>query len=357
MPEPFKNLFNYNMCENFAGEIFQTDKNFDKDNFLVQIKNPQFDLLELKERMDFITRALYQNLSKNYKNDISLLIKVSQDKQGFFYIVLSHYVELYGLDEFEVSIMALKEFTKLCSSEFAVRPFILKHKEKMIEEMIKWSLDSNEHVRRLASEGTRPTLPWGIDIPFLKENPDIIIPILRNLINDDSEYVRKSVANNLNSISKFQPEFVISFVRENNNKNKNTDKLLKHGLRTLLKEGNKEAIELAGYVKGHFKIENFEVDSSIKTGDYLNFSFNITTSDSFGKVRIEYIIDLLRQGNKYYRKIFKLSEFNFNTKEKKVIKAHSFKKVTTRTYYPGLHYITIVINGIEYEKKEFILEE
>ena len=76
-----------------------------------------------------------------------------------------------------------------------------------------WADDDNEHVRRLASEGCRPRLPWGIAITGTQGGSGPILPILDRLRADPSEYVRRSVANNLNDIVKDHPDLVLDVAR------------------------------------------------------------------------------------------------------------------------------------------------
>lgn len=357
MAEAFKNLFSMEVCFSFANSIEIFSDNFNKEKFIESLDSKKLEGYELKERMHYITEALHFSLSGNFEKDIEFLKRISINRQGFFYMIFSHYTELYGIDYLEESTKAFEIFTQSASSEFAVRPFIIRYKEKMLEIMYRWSNDSNEHIRRLASEGCRPILPWGMDLPFLRENPEPIKLILLNLLNDDSAYVRKSVANNLNSISKDNPNIVLSIAKTYYGANKNTDSLLKHGLRTLLKSGNKEALSIIGYSTSKYDINNFYTDNTATMGKDFNFSFEISNKFALGKVRIEYIIHLLRQNGKYNKKIFKISEFNSNDILKKIEKKHSFKPVTTRKYYEGKHFITLIINGVEYGTKEFLLEE
>lgn len=357
MAEPLKKLFNKEICSEFADRIIGKFETFDKESFLDEVFQENFYSLELKERMDYITKTLHNFLPNDYEKSIEILISASLGQKGFFYMVLPHYAELYGLDSFQISIRALQEFTKLCSSEFAVRPFLIKYEMDMIKIMESWSKSENVDVRRLASEGSRPILPWAMDVPFLRKNPEPLMNILDNLINDETEYVRKSVANNLNSISKDNPDFVLNYAKKSFGRSESTNRVIKHGLRTLLKSGNKEAMQIIGYDDKIYEIEGFILSNTAKIGETLDFNFTINNQESLGKLRVEYIIHLLRQKNKYNKKVFKLSEFTSEDKSKNFFKSHSFKKVTTRNYYEGKHFITLVINGVEYETKEFFLKE
>ena len=120
----------------------------------------------------------------------------------FVTLVLPEYVARYGLDDFEASMQALRDFTVYGSSEFGVRPFLRQDLARGMRFMLDWSSDGDEHVRRLASEGSRPRLPWSFRLEALVADPGPTRALLDNLRADDSLYVRKSVANHLNDIAK-----------------------------------------------------------------------------------------------------------------------------------------------------------
>lgn len=181
----------------------------------------------------------------------------------------------------------MEEFTKSSSSEFVIRHFINNYPNTM-NKMLEWSKSSNYHVRRLSSEGCRPRLPWAIGLPIFQRDPSLIIPILDNLKLDSEMYVRKSVANNINDISKDNPDIVIDlckkWLKEYEN-NENLWWIVKHGLRTLLKQGNKEALNIFGYESfDTYVVNNFIFDKKVKLGDKLNFSFEICSKKSHKKM-------------------------------------------------------------------------
>ena len=68
---------------------------------------------------------------------------------------------------------------------------------------------------------------------------------------------------------------------------------------------------------------------------------------------IEYAIDFVKSNGKQSRKIFKISESGYSGQTKEVSKEHSFKRITTRKYYPGIHGIAIVVNGHELARGDF----
>ena len=163
-------------------------------------------------------------------------------------MVFLDFVEVFGLDDYEASIPALEYFTQYMSAEFAVRPFIVKYPKQMLAQMLVWSKHTNPDVRRLSSEGSRPRLPWGIALPALKKDPAPVLPILEELKLDPSESVRRSVANNLNDIAKDHPEVTLQVLHSWQALDREEiAAITRHALRTLLKDGHPQALELLGY--------------------------------------------------------------------------------------------------------------
>lgn len=359
MAELLKNYFNKELVNKLAEEICSLHNKFDKNKFVKNIFNNDWGNFELKERMRHIVICLHNGLIINYKDQIRILKLAAPKFNDFTAMIFPDFVEIYGLDNYEVSIPALEFFTQHSSSEFAIRRFIIKYPDKTMKQMLKWSKHKNFHVRRLASEGSRSRLPWSIALPEFKKDPILILPILENLKNDESEYVRKSVANNLNDISKDNPEIVLKIVKKWIGKTKNTDWILKHGCRTLLKKGDEKALSLFG-IKNNVdvKVSNFLIEKpKIKIGDFNYFSFEIKLEEKEDRIiRIEYFIYFIKSNGKPARKIFKISESKFAHGATKTIrKKHNFKNLTTRKHYPGIHKIALVVNGKEIVKCEFEL--
>lgn len=336
---------------------------FKASEFSKHVLDDSWNSLEIKGRMNRIATSLGKFLPKNYQEALSILDKLvdcyPKDYNDFTLMYLPEFVELYGQnnENWDLSINALKKYTKISSSEFAVRPFIIKDEKRMMKQMNKWALDDNEHVRRLASEGCRPLLPWSKTLHNFKKNPYPVIEIIEKLKTDSSLYVRKSVANNLNDISKDHPELVINIAKKWYGTNKNTNWILKHGCRTLLKKGNTEALNIFGFSnENNIEINNFKIiNETIHIGDDLQFTFSVISKKN-EKVRLEYKIDYLKFNNKLNSKVFQISEMILNAnEEKKITKKQSFAIMRTRTLYPGTHYISLIVNGKVLHKKEFIL--
>lgn len=354
--EPLKYCYNDQFFEKLIDLILQNDTQFNSDSFLSDIFNNDWDNYELKQRMRHITQCLNSHLSGDYENKINTLKPVSMHFDSYDAMFFSDFVEQYGLDDFDLSIQAMHHFTQYCTAEFAVRPFIEKYSEKMMQQMMQWSHSSNHHVRRLASEGCRPRLPWASALVEFKKDPSPIIPILENLKNDDSDYVRNSVANNLNDISKDHPDLVISIAKNWKGKTKQSDWIIKHACRTLLKQANPDIMSLYGYVKpDHIKITRFKCCQSLAIGDDLHFSFDLNSEQSIGLCRLEFALYFMKANNKQAKKIFKISESEIKSKTKSYAKTFSFKPRSTRKLYVGKHSLAIIINGLEFDSIDFEL--
>ncbi len=84
---------------------------------------------------------------------------------------------------------AFKEMTQCFSAEFDVRFFLLATQDKTMRVLNVWAGDNNYHVRRLASEGMCPRLPWAMRLPAFVKNPASVIALLEKLKDDPEEYV------------------------------------------------------------------------------------------------------------------------------------------------------------------------
>ncbi|CZR76474.1 DNA alkylation repair enzyme [Clostridioides difficile] len=357
MPELLKNMYNRESLYEVAVAIQSVYNSFKVDEFIKSTMDETWNNLELKARCRKISMSLGMYLPEDYKEALSILEK---SVTGFYFaFFFPDFVEVYGQDDinWDLSISALERNTEYWSSEFAVRAFIIKDEERMMAQMRKWSKHKSEHVRRLASEGCRPQLPWGQAISKFKKDPTPVLPILEQLKTDTSTYVQKSVANNLNDISKTHPDLVISIAKDWYGKNKSTNWIVKHGCRTLLKKGNHDVLALFGYDDTtSINLQDFTLETtSISIGEDLTFSFNILAKKAT-KTRLEYGIDYIKSNGKRNRKIFKISEVSLKENEKKsYMKKHSFADVSVRKHYPGIHSIAIIINGIEKDKLDFEL--
>jgi 3-methyladenine DNA glycosylase AlkC len=278
---------------------------------------------------------------------------------GLEHMLFTEYVELFGIEHYDTSMEAMEFITQFISCEYAVRPFIIRYPDKAMKQMLQWSKHKSLHVRRFSSEGARPRLPWAMALPALKKDPAPLLPILENLKDDESEFVRKSVANNLNDITRDHPEMVLKLVKQWQGKSPRTDWIIKHGSRTLLRKAHPTALQLFGLaVSDKVVVDKLKLAvKSLAIGDKLDFSFNLTNTGSKAiKLRVEYGIDYMKSNGKTNRKLFKITENTYQPGQTYTFKrSQSFRNLTTRKHYEGQHGLAIVINGQELAGKSFTL--
>ena len=254
-----RNLFTKKSVIKLAKRIRNNYSAFDEKGFIRTI-NSKLDLLSFGERNKLIQDALIKYLPNKFEDVVEILVsslgeKLKADYLGggnFDFIEISppYVIERLGIDNFDLSMEALREMTMRLSSEGAIRKFIEKYPEKSLRLLNKWTKDKNVHVRRLVSEGTRPRLPLASPIKMYIKDPRPIIPLLNKLKDDSDLYVRRSVANNLNDISKDNPEIVVETLKKwRKNASKERLWVIRHSLRTLYKRGNKDALKLMGFFK------------------------------------------------------------------------------------------------------------
>jgi 3-methyladenine DNA glycosylase AlkC len=351
MPEKLKDLFfTTSSVGALADAIAQAYSAFDKGHFTALVFDSQWEDKELKQRMRHVTCCLHATLPQDYSEALEILREVAPSSQSFDAMVFPDYVECYGLEHWDLSLPALAFFTRFASSEFAIRPFLIEDSRRAMKHMYAWAGDENEHVRRLASEGCRPRLPWAMALPEFKEDPSLILPVLEILKTDESESVRRSVANNLNDISKDHPELVLDICERWYGHHGDTDRIVKHACRTLLKAGNRRAMQLFGFADPtHISVQNLSLDRQrLSIGDKLQFTFELTAdTDEDCKVRLEYAVHYVKAKGNLSRKVFQLKEASFGPGSHTISKKHSFADQSTRKHYPGEHRIAIFVNGVE----------
>ncbi len=365
MPEPLKNVYHPGFFEAFTHTAKQVIPEFRKQAFLNQVFDRNWQEMELKQRIRQIAASLHSHLPGSYPEQISLIQKMTEHikkngESSFPYLFFPEFIGMYGLEHLSPSLKAMEILTCFISCEFAIRPFIVHYPAEVMKQMESWSLHSDHHVRRLASEGCRPRLPWAMALPVFKKDPSPLFPILNNLKKDESLYVRKSVANNLNDIAKDHPDRVISLVQKWKGLGKETDWIIRHGCRTLLKKANPQAYQVFGLNQNPgCSICKLKLHSSqIRIGEELEFSFQLTNETKSEAVfRLEYVIHFNKANGKPSPKIFSLKEKAFQPGSYSIRKRQSFKELTTRRHYPGKHQLGIIVNGKEMVTKTFQLSK
>lgn len=364
MPEPLKHVYHPVFLNTFASLVNTVIPAFSPRPFLETVLGEGWEALALKQRMRRIASALHSHLPGDYGAQVSCIrhiIDVLQrkgEKGGFAYMFFPDFIEQYGLHALETSLQAMEHITQFASCEFAIRPFLLRHQENVMAQMLAWSLHPHASVRRFASEGCRPRLPWAMAIPALKKDPSPILPILEHLKADPSLFVRKSVANNLNDIAKDHPDLVATHVKSWKGSCVETDWIIRHGCRTLLKKAHPSTYALFDLERAaDCRLENLTLSHTVlKIGDRLRFSFALTTGNAPRKIRLEYAVYYKKANGTQSRKIFQLTEKILQPGQTYFFqKEQRFQDFTTRKHYPGEHKLSIVLNGQERLEKEFIL--
>lgn len=344
-------MFNKSWLIQLAESISMYKPDFDKKGFVINTL-AGFAERELNDRMRHTSNMLHQYLDGPFNHNLDVLQKtVVHMPPGYTNLVFPDYVSVYGLNNLENSLSALHYFTRFGSSEFAIRVFLKNDFKKTLSVMKKWAKDENEHVRRLASEGSRPRLPWSFHLPQIIQQPSYTLPMLKMLVTDDAPYVRKSVANHLNDISKDHPELTLQFAKQHLGIKPETDKLLKHACRTLLKAGHTQALSIFGTAHNKnlaltfFRLSKYK----IKKGEAISFDFGVKNNGTEkAQLRCEFALYFLLLNGSHYRKIFKISERSLGAGEEIMInKSFSFRPITTRQYYTGTHKVGCIFNGIE----------
>ncbi|MDR7088413.1 hypothetical protein [Cellvibrio fibrivorans] len=326
------------------------------------------DALELKARVHHLIAVLHRHYDLPFKKlseylqdlpDVWDRGSAADNKAGFAAWPLIDYVAIHGLQHPKEALQTLEKLTPMFSAEFAIRPFIQQHTDITYAKLLEWCEHPSEHVRRLASEGSRPRLPWGIRLPQFIKNPEPLVGLLEKLKTDESLYVRRSVANNLNDISKDNPAWMINLCdRWLTDSNEHTDWIVKHALRSLVKAGDVRVFPLLGYAaKPSVTVSDITLSKKrIAVGDSIGFSCTITGGKKAQNLVIDYVVYFMKANGKLAPKVFKLKNIMLAANESIAItKNHSFKPITTRRYYAGTHQLAIQVNGKEVARSDFYL--
>jgi 3-methyladenine DNA glycosylase AlkC len=351
MAELLKHRYTPQYIAEVARAVAAESPRFDAAAFTRSVLGDGWSELELKDRMHRIAAALHAHLPGSYRQQLAVLKRAAPPFGGFEAMFFPDFVEQFGRDDVEASLDALEHFTRFSSSEFAVRPFIAADPERMLARLLHWAGSRDEHLRRLASEGSRPRLPWGMRLPLLIADPAPLVPILETLRADPSEMVRRSVANSLNDIAKDHPAFVLDLARRWHGESTATDALLKHACRTLLKRGDAGALRLFGHDDGaRVEVSGFRLAAArLPIGGTLGFGFTVALAQGEpAKLRLEYAVDFVKASGGTSRKVFKIGERRYDAGERaRIERRHRFTDFSTRKHYPGAHRIAVIVNGVE----------
>lgn len=365
-------LFNPLKIQKISTEIQAVYNGFDQEAFEDDILS-RFPELELKERIYHIRDMLTKYLPREFEVAVGILLealpepldstKRDDDFGDFIYAPYAAFVTLHGCSDehLEFSLLSLRELTKRFSVEFAIRDFINTFPQETLASLEACSLSENYHERRLVSEGLRPKLPWAKKLTLDYREP---LLHLENLFDDNTRYVTRSVANHLNDISKIDAHLVVKTLKRWQRSQKQNPKemeyIINHSLRTLLKEGNEEALALLGYEKeAKIKVNNFVLhDTQVNIGEALIFDIILEAKEDT-KLMIDYILHFRTKAGTFSPKVHKIKRITLKKDTSVTVqKKHLFKSnMSTRKLYEGEHKIEIQINGLIYKENTFTLKK
>ena len=361
-------LFNKAKVEQIATELHRVYLPFHAETFVRDVIK-KFPELELKARIAWIDECLARHLPSNYRQALHIILKslpepndphLSDDDFGdFIYAAYADFIARNGCvkQHLPASLNALREITMRFSAEDAIRSFINDFPDETLQALSTWSTDRHYHVRRLCSEGTRPTLPWSKRLTIPVSAP---LPILDNLFTDPTRFVTRSVANHINDLSKIDPDLAIATLARWKQSGKQTPKeigfIIRHALRTLIKEGHPKALRLLGVSPNpNVRVSDISVPTRVKMNRALEFSFTLWAGQST-TIIADYVITFQnRAGQLSGRKVFKLKTIRLPKAGRLTLtKRHLLREhMTTRKVFRGRHELEIQINGTRYGKKPF----
>lgn len=318
---------------------------------------PLLDGLEMKARTIAIADALHLHSGSSFDKS-GRAVDALFEKGGWKGLEawpMITVIERHGLESFDASMSLLQKWTHKFSAEFAIRPFLSRDFDRCLEYLTTWADEDDHHVRRLVSEGTRPRLPWGQNVNSIDQSFEVIVELISPLRLDESEYVRRSVANHLNDWSKIHPEKVKGLLQEWGDTAEESW-VQKRALRSLVKAGDVEALRMLGF-KGVATLNDFKCSSCVVFPGALEFEATLTNSTP-AKIMIVLDFGIEHQGSNGVRaaKVFKWKNLSLAPGESTTIKKrHVFKKISTRRYYDGTHTWSLHANGVELGRSEFEL--
>jgi len=367
--EPFKNLINATTVANAGHHLQRAWPGFDRPRFEA-LANHGLDALELKARMLQLADAMRATLPDDFNNacnvlEASLAPPLPMDARGepeglsgsaaesglagWVIWSMGEFVARHGQHDVVRSLTCLHALTQRSTAEFAIRPFIQQQPEAIWPMLARWTNDPSAHVRRLVSEGSRPRLPWGLRLQALVADPAPALPLLRALQDDPSSYVRRSVANHLNDIAKDHPDLVAGWVKDHLiEATPERNALLRHASRSLIKQGHAPTLAAWGLASGLKGQAGLSLSaSSASVGESIGLSVTLlSTSRQPQPLEVDYAVHHVRAKGSSSPKVFKGWKLTLAAGEERVLeKRHSLKPVTTRTLYPGLHRIEVLVNG------------
>ncbi len=349
MAQELKEWFNPAFFRDLGGRLRTVCPAFDAAGFASQAARG-LDRLSLTQRMTATAEAARVHLPQDFRIAVEILKQVAPAYRGQFAgMFMCEFVATYGQDDRDYALAALADLTRHFSAEFAVRHFLVADFDHTIGLMTGWAGDPDPHVRRLASEGSRPRLPWSFNLNGLIEDPSPVRPILDRLNRDPAAAVRKSVANHLNDISKDHPDLMLDWVSAWDLSDPHSAWIAKHAARSLIKQGDQRAFGLFGFAAApELTIEGFRIrPRKVVIGEDVTMSFTLASASRRDqKLAVDYAVHFIKKSGKTSPKVFKLKELVLAGGERRPLtQRHRFVDRTIRTHHAGEQRIELMVNG------------
>jgi 3-methyladenine DNA glycosylase AlkC len=364
MAEPFKNLIHPGLIVTAARHLGRVRADFPVAEF-VRLACTGLEALELKQRVQHVTNAFVATLPPDFDDacamleaslapardddDLKALVPGEHGLAGWIVWPMTEFVAARGLIMPDRALAALRELTQRWTAEYAIRPFLVEHEKLTLATLGRWTRDGSAHVRRLCSEGSRPRLPWGLQLKRFVADPSPTMPILRALQDDPSEYVRRSVANHLNDIAKDHPDVVADWLEHHlPGAPPPRRALLKHASRTLVKRGDRRVLAAWGIgapLRGEAVLTI--APKRVRLGGAMQVVATLrSTAKKAQQLAVDYVVHHRKQDGSARPKVWKGWQLELAAGEARELrKKHSWKPTTIRTDHPGRHAVDLVVNG------------
>jgi 3-methyladenine DNA glycosylase AlkC len=344
----FKDEISPRLVDALAAELARAWTDFPRQRF-VRAATTGLDERELLARVSHVADALGDALPRPFARGAAVIERALESEAliGWMTLPCNEYVAVHGIDEPDVALPLLAKLTPRWSSEAAIRPFVERHRELTFGYLRRWVDDPDEHVRRLVSEGTRPRLPWAPQLRSLRADPTPAVELLDRLVGDESEYVRRSVANHLNDIAKDHPDIALAIAERW--RGDGHVWVVRHAMRTLVKQGDPRALALLGYdPDAPVSLEALTVTPArIEIGGSVEIAFTLVAGGAAPvAAMVDYRVHHAGARGRRTAKVFKLATRTLvpGTPER-LVRRHAFRTVSVRRIHPGPHLVEVQVNG------------
>lgn len=379
MAEPFKLLLGAGVVRDLGHHLHRADPGFDRARFEA-LAQEGLDGLELKARArhlaDALGRTLPRDFSAGARHLVAALAPVDPDAPdpdevpgmvarageglaGWAVWPMTEWIARHGLAQPGEALDALHAMTQRFTAEWAVRPFIERHPAQVQAVFAGWCDDPSPHVRRLVSEGSRPRLPWGARLAARIADPSPMLPLLARLQDDPSSYVRRSVANHLNDISRDHPDLLADWLaRHLPGAPAPRRALLRHASRSRIKAGDTAVLAAWGLGEPLDGRASLALrPRAIDLGESVTLEVTLLgLSRRPQPLAVDYVVHHVTARGAPSAKVFKGWTLELAPGETRtLVRRHPVRPVTTRTHHAGLHRVTLQVNGVAVAEDAFEL--